>query len=245
MGGKVCGVAFACSWRVERISGSAATSLSPHPPLAPPLQIRTQALDVCWSLGREAARRQSPGRALRAIQSVITGLIVKMRSRGKNIFILNTFFAAFGRRMFHIIREENSRASARKTRPRLLLFKSAFALVLCRTRNLGCGRRSRSDRRRLISIHSLREHRVTPTSLSEFRYSTNRRRPMAASASASASASGFESRRFTLVYRCLRFLQGSARKCKKVQPLRRVSTAQHAICKSHKSGYMGGGPCVF
>jgi hypothetical protein len=54
-----------------------------------------------------------------------------------------------------------------------------------------------------------------------------------------------ETGRFTLVYICFEFLQGSARKCQKVQPLRRVFTAQHAICKSHKSGYIGGAPCVF
>ncbi len=83
------------------------------------------------------ARGHSAGGAFRAIQSVITALIVKMRSWGENIFILKTFFVAFCRRMLHIIcTEENARVSSRETRPHFLLFMSAFALVLCRTRNL-------------------------------------------------------------------------------------------------------------
>ncbi len=38
--------------------------------------------------------------------------------------------------MFHIDREEHARASSPEGRPHFLHFKSAFALVLCRTRNL-------------------------------------------------------------------------------------------------------------
>jgi hypothetical protein len=82
-------------------------------------------------------RRHSAGRAFRAIQSVITALIVKMRSWCENILILKTFFVAFCRRMLHIIcREENARVFSRETRLHFLLFMSAFTLVLCRTRNL-------------------------------------------------------------------------------------------------------------
>ncbi len=73
----------------------------------------------------------------RAIQTVITGLIVTMQSSTENIFIRKAFFAAFCRRMLHIIgREKNARASLRETRPHSPHFKSTFALVLCRTGNL-------------------------------------------------------------------------------------------------------------
>jgi hypothetical protein len=97
-GGKGGQGASDCSRRVDRISGG----WRPSPPLAHPLQIRTQVPEVRWSLYREAARRHSPGRAFRAIQSVKIGLIVRMQSRAENIFILKTYFAAFCRRMFHI-----------------------------------------------------------------------------------------------------------------------------------------------
>jgi hypothetical protein len=68
---------------------------------------------------------------------MITGLIVRMQRSSANIFIRKAFFAAFCRRMLHIIsREENARACALGKRLRFLCFNSAFALVLCRTRNL-------------------------------------------------------------------------------------------------------------
>ncbi len=58
-------------------------------------------------------------RAFRGIQSVITGLIVKMQSWAKNIFIPWILFAAFCRRMFHIIVERRMREPLRERRGRI------------------------------------------------------------------------------------------------------------------------------
>jgi hypothetical protein len=151
------------------------------------------------------------GRAFRAIQSVITGLIVKMRCWAENIFIPKTFFAAFCRRMFHIVVERRTREPLRERRGRIIF--SSRAPLLWFSAEPEMWRRDprrRTERRRLISSHSLREHRVIPSSSSEFRYSTNRSRTMAEFAFASAS------RQFTLLYGCWKTPPGvpnSARSC--------------------------------
>jgi hypothetical protein len=140
---------------------------------------------------------------------VITDLIVKMQRRAKNIFILKTFFVAFCRGVFHIILERRMRERLRERHGRIFFSSRAPLLWFSAEPEIGRRvRRRRSDRRRFISIHPLREHRVIPSSWSELRYSTNGRRTMAASAAASAS------RRFTLVYGCF---ENSLRECKKVQ----------------------------
>ncbi len=118
-----------------------------------------------------------------------------------------TVFVAFCRRMFHLILERRRRAPMRERRGRIFFSSRAPLLWFSAEPEIWRrGRRRRSDGRRFISIHWLREHRVIPSSSSEFRYSTNGRRTLAAFASAS--------RRFTLVHGCS---ENSLQECKIVQ----------------------------
>jgi hypothetical protein len=138
--------------------------------------------------------------------------MVRMQSWPQNIFILKTFFAAFCRRMFHIILGSRMREPLRERRGRIFFSSKATLLWFSAEPEIWRrGRRRRSERRRLISIHSLREHSVIPSSSSEFQYTTNGRRPMA------AAASSHPSRQFTLVYGCCKNVSRSAKKRKKAQ----------------------------